>query len=232
MQSSSCLLALLLGGLTACAIRPALPVGKYVEDPDPGLAIFMSKSLRLLPGQQFEYYMYSDSAGLGLHGAGTYQLQGRQLRLLCNGQELNRASSVQVRTRPSLRPDSLTLTFQVWAVWSVDAPRPLVGATILARDTTVRGPEQASTSADANGRATLRLARQSQKITIYTMSWHPIFLPCPTSDADYEVYMRPDLGVPYAAGTVLEFRVLRQTANRLVLRRGNVTTTLARQAPK
>lgn len=60
MKNPFCLLGLLAAGLSACAIRPALIVGKYQEDPGPGVVLFVSRELRLLPGQQFEYFVDSD----------------------------------------------------------------------------------------------------------------------------------------------------------------------------
>lgn len=223
-----------LFGLSACAIRPALTTGKYVEDPGPGVLLFDSKELRLLPGQRFEYFVDSDDISSGKHGAGTYELRGRRLRLAFDGQPLGPASQVQARPGPATHPNSLTLTFRAWGKAGRDAaPQPLQGATILVRDTNVRTMIQ-GTSVDAAGRATLRLARtqRPQEILISSVGWQMLRQPWPAQNTAYEVYLQAECGDLYAAGTVKEFWVLRQTANRLVLRRGNNTTTLALQAPK
>lgn len=170
--------------------------------------------------------------GSGKHGAGTYELRGRQLRLPFDGQPLGRGSEAQTRPGPAGRPDSLTLTFQVWGRAGREAPQPLQGATILARDTAV--PVMQGTSVDAAGRATLRLARSQhpQRIIISSVGWQTLSQPWPAHNTAYEVYLQAEYGGLYAAGTVKEFHILRQTPSRLVLRHGNQTNTLALQAPK
>ncbi|WP_375418184.1 hypothetical protein [uncultured Hymenobacter sp.] len=225
-MKSYCRVLPLLFGLSACATRPALTTGKYVEDPGPGVLSFESRELRRLPGQRFEYFAYSDDISSSKHGAGTYELRGKQLRLTFDGQPLGPAAQVQTRPGPATHPDSLT--FQVRGSAGRDAPQPLAGATILVRST------MQGTSVGAAGRATLRLARTQdpQEIVISCVGWQMLRQPWPAQNTAYEVYLQAEFGDLYAAGTVKEFRVLRQTANRLVLRRGNNTTTLALQAPK
>lgn len=224
------LLLLLAPGLPGCAPRAALTIGNYEETRGPGVVImYVSKQLRLLPGQKFEYFVDSDMGGR--YGAGTYQRRGRQLRLTFDGQPLGPAgASAQVRPLPA-GPDSLTLTFQVQVVPYRGIPTPLPGATVLARD--VAGRVLAGRSTDPAGQATLRVARNqlTQTLIVSSIGWHTLVQPCADTDAAYEVQMPTDLGALYAAGTVIQFQVVRQTADRLVLRRGSDMTTLALESP-
>lgn len=55
--------------------------------------------------------------------------------------------------------------------------------------------------------------------------------PCAGTDAVYEMQLPTNLGDLYAAGTVIQFQVVRQTADRLALRCGSNTTTLALEPP-
>ena len=172
-----------------------------------------------------------DSDTGGRYGAGTHQRRGQQLRLTFDGRPLGPAdASVQVRPLPA-GPDSLTLTFQVQALAYHGDPAPLSGATVLARDDA--GRTLAGRATDPAGRATLRIARNQppQTLVVSNVGWRTLVQPCAGTDAAYEVQLPTNLGDRYAAGTVIQFQVVRRPADRLVLRRGSNTTTLALEPP-
>ena len=227
-------LLLLTAGLPACSPRLALPTGDYQQTGGPGVVLLSSKQLRLLPGQRFEYFVHTDMVGQGRHGTGTYEQRGRQLRLLFDGQPLGRDMAwAQART-PALAsrppdPDSLTLTFRVWAVVGRDAPVPYAGATVLGRD--AGGRVITGTACDSAGQAGLRVARHAPPLVLEASGvgsspWRESWAARTTA---YDVYLPFRLGTRYAAGAVREFRVLGQTADRLELRDGADTTVLKRE---
>ena len=224
MKGYYCLLLAAALGAGACASSRGLALGNYRETRGPGVVMWTSHSLRLLPGQTFEYGMSSDDIESGKNGAGTYQLHHRQLELVFNGKPLVQATYARLRSLPPA--DSLHLTFAVQLADLENTWQPASGATVLLRDP--QGQVRASAATDTAGRAVLRLSRPEPlgTLSVSYIGYQPLQQPVPAASTAFQVYLQPSLGRLYEAGSVLRFRVRRHTATRLVLGQGREKLTL------
>ncbi|WP_157781170.1 hypothetical protein [Hymenobacter sedentarius] len=223
MKIYSSWLCLCVLGLTSCATSGELPSGVYLETRGPEAALFSSKELRLYPNRHFEFIQWTDMVGVGSQGRGRYTWRGQQLQLVFNGQSLAQRSSVQAHPLPAppnsdLRCVSVNLRFGKEAA---------AGLSVLVYDKT--GRMLAGASSDPTGQAQVCLARTQypHHFTITGMGFRQVDQPWPLTSTAYNVQLAATLGPAYHAGTRLSFRVLQQSATKLVLQQQADTITLA-----
>jgi hypothetical protein len=230
-MKSLCFL-LLAAGVVACTTPKALITGNYVETRGPGVILWESIELQINPNNTFVYVHSSDDIASGKYGEGTYKFTDKKLRLTFANLV---PATPQMQSHPLIaHPDSVTFTF---LVKSGNSRNPELGAalpeaTIIALD--VVGRVITGTSSDKAGFGTLRLARAShpQKLIISSVGLLTWEQACPASSTAYQVQLPENLGTPYAAGTVKEFRVLRQAGGQLVLKQGANKIRLISQRAK
>lgn len=220
---------LVLVGVVACSTPKALITGNYLETRGPGVILWDSIELQLNPDSTFIYVHSSDDVISGKYGKGKYRFTNKKLQLTFANLL---AATPQTQSHPLIaHADSLLFTFSVKSSSdrNPELGIALPGATIIARDTT--GRVIAGISSNEAGVATLRLTRAAQprKLFISFIGFVDWEQACPTSSTAYQVQLPENYGTPYAAGTVKEFRVLRQADGQLVLKRGANTTTLVLQ---
>lgn len=223
MKNQYLLLGFLAIGLTNCATRDTLPLGKYVETRGPGVIMFESKELHLHPDHRFEYTHWTDMVGGGQQGRGTYTLRGQQLRLRFDGGITPPVPRVEPQPWPG-PPASDSVAVLVTLRYEREAA---MGLTLLALDAT--GRALAGASSNAAGQARLAFARTQypHRFTVNGIGFQTVEHPWPRTSTTYAVHLAEKLGPAVTAGKVLSFRVLQQAAARLVLQQGTDTLVLA-----
>ncbi|SET35542.1 hypothetical protein [Hymenobacter actinosclerus] len=223
MKTHYSFLLLFAIGLTGCAVNGTLPSGRYLETRGPRVSLFSSKELRLFPNCQFEYTQWTDMVGVGPQGRGKYTLRGQQLHLVFNGQSLEQLPSIQTHLLLT-QPDSDSVTVSVDLRVEKEAAD---GLTVLAFDET--GRTLTAASSNQAGQAHLRLARTQRPhhFTITGIGFQSVKQPWPLNSSEYNVQLAAKLGPAHKAGETISFRVLQQSAAKLVLRQGADTITLA-----
>ena len=223
MKASSALPALLLS-LMACATRPGLAPGTYHET-RPNAVLFASKELRLYPDGRFAYFQHTDMVGAGRQAAGSYRLRGGQLQLRADGTPPFPASYAKSPALPG-PANTKALTFRVFVLVYPDKVEPLPGANVLLYDEAGRLITAAST--DDTNYVSLSLAQKPtpHKILVTSIGLRTWEAPWPGTATDYEVFLAPNVGLDYEAGTRLTFRVLDHSPSRLVLSTVRDTITM------
>lgn len=215
---------MIVGNFSACApVR--LAAGEYTETRGPGVILLEGQTLRLASDHTFAYQHWSDDMSSSRYGTGTYHLAGRTLRLRF-GAPL--AAAVGVQTQPlAAAPDSLVLAFALMGQ-TATASQPLPGATILAYG--AAGQVVAGATSDAAGRVVLRLPPGTQQVRVQSLGFLAWQQACPVRSTAYQLELPANLGTPYAAGTVKEFRLERgePSATTLVVRQGGRQTIFQR----
>lgn len=202
---------------SACALPRELPLGNYHETRGPGVMMWTSKQLRILPGNTFKY-VYSTDDESGWYGAGTYQLIGRKLRLTFDGKPLVPASCAEPRALPA-HSDSLQLQVEVYLVGK-DTVEVASYVSLLVQNAAHQ--IKAAVGTNASGRAAVSIAPAwgASTFSLRRLGYQALEQPMPQASTAYKVYLQPFLGALYDAGTVMKLEVLEETPQQLVLRWG------------
>lgn len=223
MKNQFLLLGFLALGLTHCATRAALPLGKYVETRGPGVILLEGKELHLRPDHRFEYTHWTDMVGEGQQGRGTYALRGQQLRLRFDGGRTPPVPKVESQPWPGpTAADSVAVLIALR-----HGPEAAAGLTLLVMGGAGRVLTGASSNAAGQARLVCARADRPQRFVVSGIGFQPVEYPWPGSSSAYTVYLAEPLDPAVPAGNVLTFRVLEQTAAKLILQQGRDTLVLA-----